>query len=78
MTGKKKRGYRDTKAPVSLQLFVYDSSGKELGRAYAVPKDFSTGSVGFYATGKIINPDNPEARYQIGFTATLIGSKPAS
>ena len=70
------KGFRDMKAPGSLQLVVADSEGREWGRIYATPKDFSTGSVGFYATGKVVNPANPEARYQAGLTFTLVGSRP--
>jgi len=73
---KKKSGFRDSKAPGSLQVVVVDSEGREWGRAYATPKEYSTGSVGFYATGKLVNPANPEARYQAGLTFTLVGSKP--
>lgn len=71
-----KNGYRDNKAPSSLQVVVFDSDGREWGRLYASSKDFSTGSVGFYATGKLTNPVNVEAKYQAGFTFTLVGSKP--
>jgi hypothetical protein len=72
----KKKASRDGKAPTSLQAIIADSNGKEWGRVYATPKEFSTGSVGFYATGKLVNPDNPGARYQAGLTFTLVGSKP--
>jgi hypothetical protein len=72
----KKTGYRDEKAPAALQVIVSDVNGREWGRLYANTKDFSTGSVGFYASGKIVNPDNVEARYQAGITFTLVGSKP--
>lgn len=68
-------GYRDSKAPTSLSVVVMDSGGNEWGRLYATPKEFSTGSVGFYASGKVCNPSNPEARYQAGLTFTLVGSK---
>ena len=71
----KKSGYRDNKAPSSLQITVTDSDGREWGRMYASGKDFSTGSVGFYANGKLNNPVNPDARYQVGLTFTLVGSK---
>jgi hypothetical protein len=71
-----KNGYRDGKAPGSLQVAVVDSEGREWGRIYATPKQFSTGSVGFYAAGKVVNPANPETRYQSGITFTLAGSKP--
>ena len=73
---KKKSGYRDDKAPGSLSIIVVDADGKEWSRMYATPKDFSTGSVGYYATGKVVNPANPEAKYQAGLTFTLVGSKP--
>ncbi|MDR0561578.1 MAG: hypothetical protein LBG73_02700 [Spirochaetaceae bacterium] len=68
-------GIRDEKAPKALQIIIQGDGGKEWGRLYATPKDFSTGSVGFYANGKVINPDNPDCRYQSGLTFTLIGSK---
>jgi hypothetical protein len=71
----KKTGYRDANAPKSLLLVITDNNGKEWGRIHATAKDFSTGSVGYYANGKLTNPDNPEARYQAGLTFTLIGSK---
>jgi len=74
----KKGGFRDNKAPTSLSVIITDSNGNEWGRLYASPKDFSTGSVGFYATGKAVNPANPEAKYQAGLTFTLCGSKPAA
>ena len=70
------KGYRDAKAPGSLQLIIADSDGREWGRMYATAKDFSTGSVGFYTSGKVTNPMNPDARYQAGLTFTLVGSKP--
>ena len=72
----KKTGYRDQKSPASLQVVVLDSEGREWGRLYATPKVFSTGSAGFYASGKAVNPANPEAKYQAGLTFTLVGSKP--
>jgi hypothetical protein len=71
-----KNGYRDNKAPGSLRVVVLDSENREWGRIYATPKQFSTGSVGSYASGKVVNPANPEARYQSGLTFTLVGSKP--
>jgi hypothetical protein len=71
------KGYRDEKAPSSLQVIIRGADGKEWGTVYATAKEFSTGSVGFYASGKIANPENPEARYQAGINFTLIGSKPA-
>ena len=77
MAEDKKSGFRDAKAPGSLTLVFLDSSGKEWGRLYATSKVFSTGSVGFNASGKILNPDNSEAKYQVGANITLINSRPA-
>jgi hypothetical protein len=65
----------DDKAPGALTVIVQGENGQEWGRLYATVKDFSTGSKGFYASGKIANPTNPECRYQTGLTFTLIGSK---
>jgi uncharacterized protein (DUF2147 family) len=66
---------RDPKAPRFLQITIKDSDGKEWTTTIAQPKDFSSGSVGFYASDKITNPESGE-RYQCGLTFTLIGSKP--
>ncbi len=67
---------KDTKAPKGLTLKLVDASGKSWGEIYAESKDFSTGSKGFYAAGKVRNPDNEEAKYQVGCSVILIGSKP--
>jgi len=72
----KKGGFRDEKAPGALTMVFSDAQGREWGRMYATPKDFSTGSVGFNAAGKIINPENPAAKYQVGANITLVNSKP--
>jgi hypothetical protein len=71
-----KSGFRDSEAPPTLTIVLTDSKGNEWGRMFASAKEFSSGSVGYYANGKIANPDNPNARYQIGANITLIGSKP--
>ncbi len=39
-------------------------------------RTFSSGSVGFYAQGKVVGEDG--RRYQLGVTLTLIGSKPSA
>ncbi|MDR1574953.1 MAG: hypothetical protein LBS37_03005 [Treponema sp.] len=67
---------RDPKAPKFLQVTVKDSDGKEWATLFAQAKDFSTGSVGYYASDKVTNPESAE-RYQCGLSFTLIGSKPA-
>jgi hypothetical protein len=69
-------GKRDDKAPSALIEEIKDGNGKVWGTVTLDSKKFSTGSVGFYGNGKLTNPDNLEARYQIGFNLTLVGSKP--
>ena len=66
---------RDLKAPKFLEITVKDGEGKVWSTFYAHAKEFSTGSVGFYASEKITNPESAE-RYQAGLSLTLIGSKP--
>ena len=66
---------RDPKAPKFLEITVKDSEGKVWSTLYAHAKDFSTGSVGFFASEKLTNPDSAE-RYQTSMSFTLIGSKP--
>ena len=66
---------RDPKAPKFLEVTVKDSEGKVWSTLYAHGKDFSTGSVGFFASEKLTNPESAE-RYQVSMSFTLIGSKP--
>jgi hypothetical protein len=66
---------RDPKAPKFIEITVKDPEGRAWGAFYAHEKDFSTGSVGFSASEKIINPESGE-RYQSSLNFTLIGSKP--
>jgi hypothetical protein len=66
---------RDPKAPKFLEVKITDSDGKVWSTLYAHSKDFSTGSVGFFASDKIVNPESGE-RYQSSMSFTLIGSKP--
>lgn len=66
---------RDALAPKNLVLEIKDADGKIWGTVTATEKQFSSGSVGFYANGKIENPDSHE-RYQLGSNIILIGSKP--
>jgi hypothetical protein len=73
----KTTGKRDSKAPTLLTVSFTDSNGKVWGSAIATAKTFSSGSVGFYASDKLVNPENPDARYQVGLNITLIGSKGA-
>jgi hypothetical protein len=67
---------RAPKTPKFLQITVKDSERKEWpGMIAQQPKDFSSGSVGFYISDKNTNPESGE-RYRCGLTFTLIGSKP--
>ena len=61
---------KETKAPKVLTL-----KAGEWGDIQALPKDFSSGSKGFYANGKLVNPESG-ARYQVSCSIVLIGSKP--
>jgi hypothetical protein len=72
---KASQGYRDGEAPEMLVITITGKDGKNWGTVFTTHKEFSTGSVGYYGSSKITNPDNPVARYQAGFTLTLIGSK---
>jgi hypothetical protein len=66
---------RDPNAPRYLEVTVKDSDGAVWAACIANAKDFSTGSVGYYTSEKITNPQSGE-RYQCGLSFTLIGSKP--
>lgn len=66
---------RDSQAPTILIIEVKDPNGRIWGTITATGKQFSSGSVGFYANAKVENPDSHE-RYQVGANITLIGSKP--
>lgn len=66
---------RDAHAPACLLLTITDEAGNVWGMAQLDAKAFSTGSVGYYGNAKIKNPKNADAKYQSGFTLTLIGSK---
>ncbi len=66
---------RDSQAPANLIVEIKDNNGRVWGTITATAKQFSSGSVGFYANGKVENPDSHE-RYQLGANIILIGSKP--
>jgi hypothetical protein len=68
-------GKRDEQAPKVIVLKITGPNGESWGELVAAAKEFKTGSVGFYASGKIVNPANPEATYQVGCNITLVGSK---
>lgn len=64
----------DDAAPKFLTIEIKTSDGKVWGTIRADEKEFKTGSRGFYANGKVKNPDNGLA-YQLGANIILVGSK---
>ncbi len=46
----------------------------DMGSLTAAPKEFSTGSIGLFANGKVF--DEEGRSYQVTCSITLIGSKP--
>ncbi len=60
--------------PPAVLLEVRTPSGEVWGQIMAPAKTFSTGSQGFYANGKLMDPKTG-ARYQVGCNIILIGSK---
>jgi hypothetical protein len=69
-------GVRDEAAPSALIVTIATPDGTILATITAGAKEFSTGSVGFFAGEKMTNPKSGK-RYQVGMNVTLIGSKPA-
>lgn len=63
----------ETAAPVGVAVLDVDGSKAPMTLER---RTFSSGSVGFYAQGKVVGADG--RRYQAGITLTLIGSKPSA
>jgi len=53
---------------------IRDSQGKVLGTITMTPKDFKTGSKGYFGLGKMPGPKGGE-RLQVQVQAVIIGSK---
>ena len=70
-TGQRKT---DTDAPGALSLELRTPDGQVWGTLSAASKEFKTGSVGFYANGKVTNPKSGRV-YQVGANIILVGSK---
>lgn len=72
--------FAKTTCPVSRSTFkshatplAVNVGGNHLS---AAPKDFSTGSMGYYANGKVTIPiDGVPVVFQCGITLTAVGSK---
>lgn len=67
---------KETHRPKFIRLAITDADGKEWGELTGDAKEFSSGASGFYAHGKVRNPESG-ASYQVGASIVLIGSKPA-
>ncbi|MFC1463599.1 MAG: hypothetical protein ACFLMY_02005 [Candidatus Brachytrichaceae bacterium NZ_4S206] len=61
-------------APKIIVKFLVD--GQEVGTLALSPKQFSTGSTGFFASGKVSLGDEAERGYQAQVQLVRIGSKP--
>lgn len=64
----------DKEAPQALVLEFRTDTGEVWGTLRAEAREFKTGSVGFYANGKVKNPKSG-LPYQVGTNIILIGSK---
>ena len=73
MAAKSKEGV-DGDAPATVTLEIKAPSGEVWGTLIATAREFKTGSTGFYASGKVTNPQSG-SRYQVGSNIILIGSK---
>jgi len=51
---------RDEQAPDYLTIEI-KAGGELWGTVHAIPRNFNTGSVGYFGVGKICNPENPLA-----------------
>lgn len=60
--------------PPAVLLEVRTPSGEVWGQIMAPYKEFKTGSTGYYANGKLIDPKTGN-RFQVGCNIILIGSK---
>jgi hypothetical protein len=65
---------RDNNAPDSVNLEIRTPEGEVWGTVVASAREFKTGSVGFYANGKVTNPKSG-LKYQLGCNIILVGSK---
>jgi hypothetical protein len=60
---------------MNIIIEMKSDDGKALGTMTAPPKDFKTGSKGYYANGKL---EIDGKRYQVQVQFVEIGSKPGS
>lgn len=76
---KPSNGKKGTQCPISRQQFkkakgiVVTVEGQSIN---ADPKEFSTGSLGWYTNGKVtIEVDGVPCKAQVGMNITIVGSK---
>lgn len=65
---------KELAGPPSLVLELRTPNGDVWGQIVAPMKEFKTGSQGYYANGKIVDPQTGN-RFQVGANIILIGSK---
>jgi hypothetical protein len=65
----------DEATPTLLRVKFEDSDNKSWSEIIAPARTFNTGSKGFHASGKIVNPSSGKV-YQVSCSITLVGSKP--
>ena len=58
--------------PIKIKFFIGD---EEVGMMLLSPKEFSTGSTGYFASGKVALGDDAEKGYQAQVQMVRIGSK---
>ena len=58
--------------PIKVKFYIGD---EEVGMLLLAPKDFSTGSTGYFSTGKVTLGDDAEKGYQVQVQMVRIGSK---
>jgi hypothetical protein len=64
----------ETKSTITVKFFV---DGNEVGTILLNPKDFKTGSTGYFGNGKISLNDDATKGYQAQVQLVKIGSKEA-
>lgn len=60
--------------PIKVKFYIGD---EEVGMLLLSAKEFSTGSTGYFSTGKVALGDDAEKGYQVQVQMVRIGSKPA-
>jgi hypothetical protein len=73
-TGKTQDALKHCAGETTMKAVIFaDANGKPLDMLSAAPKTFKTGSIGYYAGGKIVLDGE---RYQVSVSVVKVGSKP--